>query len=774
MPLVSKVIPGFFNGVSQQAASLRLETQCELLENGLTTLEYGLMKRPNTEYIATLNGAFTDNVILHPINRDLNERYIVLFKNDANNPIEIYNLAGQAMTVNYATAAAKSYAVSVNPKSDIKATTVADYTIVVNANVIPAMKSDIAPVPAPVALVNIKRGVASTRYQIYIDGTLKAETVTSSTDAAQSQTTWIAGDLKGKLDTALGSGWTINIAGSTLQIKKNDGSDFQFYVTDSYGDQAMAGIKGSVQRFSDLPVKAWEGNIVEIRGDADNLFASYFVQYETSTGSKSGVWAETVKPGLRNSFDETTMPHQLVRTAPNTFTFSAIDWASRKAGNEYTAPEPSFINHPIHDVFFFKNRLGFLTGENVVLSKAGEYFDFFPTTGLEVLDDDPIDVGISTNQVNILYHAVPFNKSLLLFSEQQQFISSGGEMLLTPKTIAFNPSTSYQTSTVCKPVAIGSSVYMTVPNGNYSSIREYYVQPDSLIDDAVDTTAHVPEYVPKGIKTLAASGSKNIMFALTPDEKNALYVYKFFWDGPQKAQSSWSKWIFGTEIIDIAVIDNFLFLVISDNNQPLLVKMNLENVKTGSLRCRILLDRMVTVHGAYNPATKETTWILPFATPDDNYAIIRSDKGLTVPYSLKTAPDTIKAPGDYSDSPCYIGFNYTMRYRFTEWFVRDNNNVADTQGRLQIRTLTLSFTKTSTFKVEVKPFQRETLEHYYSGVIVGVSPLGVLDTITDSERFLILANARHTQIDIVNDKPYPCEFQTAGFEGFYTVRSRAF
>ena len=48
MALISQSIPNLINGVSQQPPSLRLNTQAELQENGLSSVVTGLSKRPCT------------------------------------------------------------------------------------------------------------------------------------------------------------------------------------------------------------------------------------------------------------------------------------------------------------------------------------------------------------------------------------------------------------------------------------------------------------------------------------------------------------------------------------------------------------------------------------------------------------------------------------------------------------------------------------------------------------------------------------------------------
>lgn len=46
MSLISSSIPNFVNGVSQQPFTLRLSSQLDAQENGISTVSEGLMKRP--------------------------------------------------------------------------------------------------------------------------------------------------------------------------------------------------------------------------------------------------------------------------------------------------------------------------------------------------------------------------------------------------------------------------------------------------------------------------------------------------------------------------------------------------------------------------------------------------------------------------------------------------------------------------------------------------------------------------------------------------------
>src|SRR5690606_3034329 len=207
--------------------------------------------------------------------------------------------------------------------------------------------------------------------------------------------------------------------------------------------------------------------------------------------------------------------------------------------------DPTFAEKKIQDIFFYRNRLGFLSDESVIFSEAGKFFNFYPTTVTQLLDSDPIDVSASHTKVSILNYAVPFNKDLLLFSSQTQFAVEAGD-LLTPKTVSIKPTTEFECSTKAAPVGVGRNVYFAVPKGMYEGVREYYIAANSDTEDAADVTGHVPKYIPKGVYKIASALNEDTLVLLTSAERNACYVYNYYWNNNEKLQSSWSKWVFAS------------------------------------------------------------------------------------------------------------------------------------------------------------------------------------------------------------------------------------
>ena len=137
------------------------------------------------------------------------------------------------------------------------------------------------------------------------------------------------------------------------------------------------------------------------------------------------------------------MPHAMIREADGTFTVrplsaeydEALFWAPREVGDENSNPEPSFVGQTVKDMFFYMNRLGFLSSDSVILSQPGDYFNFFVGSAIAVSDADPIDMTASSTKPATLKAALGTPKGLLLFAENSQFLLSTSEAAFGPSTV---------------------------------------------------------------------------------------------------------------------------------------------------------------------------------------------------------------------------------------------------------------------------------------------------------------------------------------------------
>ena len=629
--LISNSIPNLLNGVSQQPDTVKLPNQATIQENGLSDIITGLGKRPPTEHIAKLNTDTLTNSKVHIINRDANEQYAVLVNNQS---IKVYDLAGNNKTV--VTPDGLSYLTSTAPQDDFNLVTVADYTFIVNKTKTVALSGSASTTRPDEAIFYVKNGQYRTTYEITIDGSSVASFQTldnsNSSNASSITTDNIATELTNDLNSNL-SGYTISRDGSIIYVSKNSGT-FTASVSDGLGGDGLILIKDKTNSFADLPYKGYTGFVTEIIGDGGTEFDNYFVKWD------GNAWVETVKDGLDNSFDTSTMPHLLIRTADGNFRFCKADgsaytvggssytepeFASRTVGDEVTSPDPTFVGRKINDIFFYRNRLGFLADENVIFSKAGKFFTFWATTVTTAIDDDMIDLAVSHNKVSILKYAVPFNEQLVLFSDQSQF-TLDAEEILSAKTVSINQTTEYEIDDGVKPIGLGQNIYFGISRGSFAGVREYYVNADTEIKDALDTTVNLPRYITGGLTGLKGSSAENTLFGFASGERNSLFVYKYYFDTGSKAlQRSWSKYKFtDTDVLlDGDCIQNYLYIVVKRADGTYLEKLNLKtNEVDTNLDFPVLLDRKTSLTGTYDSGTNKTTFTLPYQETADMEVVL--------------------------------------------------------------------------------------------------------------------------------------------------------
>jgi hypothetical protein len=469
-------------------------------------------------------------------------------------------------------------------------------------------------------------------------------------------------------------GWQFVVSGSTLMIwntktgtansnQYDENGDLRWgiSVSDSAGGAFLNLNWEEVQSFADLPKHGTQNATFKIIGYPQDTGDEYWVDFRVNgnpspiTSKKTwnftsplvstageGLWRETMARGQYYHIEPTTMPWALIRLSSGNFAFTPLDgvsrswggityqppnWADRLCGDLTQQKLPSFLNGPtestkrINDIFFYKNRLGFLSEENIIFSEAGEYFNFFRTTITQTLDSDPIDIASNSVNVSNLNYAVPFFDRLLLFSENSQFSLVGTDNL-TPKTASIQITTNFSAIPEVAPVGSGKNVYFPYYKDSYSGIKEYFLNPENGYMDANEITLNIPKYIEGKISKITASDTENILAVLTkksfgdPEINNVLYIYKYLNVGSERVQGAWSKFLFGPtdRILNVFFKKENLYILIERKNDS--YSLYLEKIDFQSFQAKAYLpytprlDRLITIwpDSSYNPTGTTTTY----------------------------------------------------------------------------------------------------------------------------------------------------------------------
>lgn len=791
MALASQSIKNLKGGISQQPDILRFPNQGDQQINGWSSESQGLQKRPPTKFIKRFgsSGTWGKKPLVHLVNRDEFEQYYMIF---TGNGMAVVDLKGERFPIR----GYDDYANCPDPRSDLRLITIADYTFVVNRRTV---------VKAGTALTHPGYGSLTGRALIACrggqygrtlsvtandfllaeyklpSGVATAENIDQQVAAMDAQA--ILKELaKQANEKTATTGITATVGEGFMVLK---GTDIKSVKTaDGYADQLINGLIYQVQSFNKLPAQAPDGFLVEITGEASRSGDNYWVRYDT----KGKVWRETVQPGIIAGFDRKTMPRGLVRASDGGFDWKILDWAERKSGDDETNPMPSFVDGTINDVFFFRNRLGFLSGENVIMTRSARYFSFFPPSVASLSDDDPLDLAVSHNRISILKYAVPFSEQLLLWSDQAQFVlSSTG--ILSPKTVELNLTTEFDVQDTARPFGIGRGVYFSAPRAAYTSLKRYYaVQDVSDVKNAEDVSAHVPSYIENRVYNIHGSGTENYVTLLSDGAPERVYVYKFLYLAEDIAQQSWSHWEFGpgVTVLASASIGSYMYLLIDRSEGVVLERVEFTAATKDFTHeaYRAYIDGKVsTTCTVFNEDlyvssmnVLELYGGIPHART--KFWTIDSD-GVSTLHAAPTggwaSDPRLYLNGDQRGRKYVVGREFQFLYKFSKFLIKqtadDGTISTEDSGRLQLRRAWLNYELSGSFQIGVDNGYASYSYTMAGGRLGSEVRLGELNLGTGQYRFPVTGNALKQNVILTSSTPNPLNVIGCGFEGNYVRRS---
>lgn len=485
-------------------------------------------------------------------------------------------------------------------------------------------------------------------------------------------------------------------------------------------------------------------------------------------------WYQRVQTPMADStIDKTTAPIIIVQTSSNSFEVRHIPWVPRFSGDSLTNPGPSFVGGTITDVCVHRNRLWFSSGENVVGSAVGDFYNFWLDSYAGVVDSDPIDVKLSSSQVTEILWMTSFQRSIVVFTQNGQQYEIRAQDALTPTTVSVVPSTTYA-SPVIRPSVIGSQLYWAAPKGPNSQVYEYITDEGAAQSSATDTAAHVDGFIPSGILELKASPANDILVMRTATK---FYVNFMFWQGINKIQSAWTSWSFQDDpdiltriIIGMHVIDDNLY-VLSQIDTGTFQTYRLERIP---LRHSDALpsytprfDLFIEASGGvFNGTTKRTTFTVPFMVPDIDSVFLGSAWGNQegvryAPFSVTTdGTDTdIVVTGKLDAHPVYIGVSFNMLVKMSKQYVRDQQNIPAV-GALQLKQCSIYHRNTGYFTFTVDPRTSPASDRVYKYTGKSLGAIGFItnqNTLSDKDmqNFKIMASSGNVDLFVKSDSPAP-------------------
>ena len=327
-------------------------------------------------------------------------------------------------------------------------------------------------------------------------------------------------------------------------------------------EQLMSVFTTQVNNVARLPQQCRDGYIVKVVNSANNEDDYYlkFVSHFPGVDGE-GVWEETTRPGQKNTINAYAMPHQIVRLADGSFVVSPVEWDPRQVGDNITNPFPTFIGKTINNIAFFRNRLVLLSDENIIMSRPGDFFNFWAKTAMTVTAADVIDISVASTYPAVLYEAIEVNAGLLLFSPTQQFLLTTDNDVLSPETAKVNSISSYRFNEKTYPVSMGVTVGFLNNAGMNARFFELTNIRREGEAEVLEQSKPISERLPADMNLLADSKENNLMMAGTFGLRE-VWGYRYFNSGEKRIQSAWFRWELTGDLVYHCIMDDVYYAVL--------------------------------------------------------------------------------------------------------------------------------------------------------------------------------------------------------------------
>jgi hypothetical protein len=478
-----------------------------------------------------------------------------------------------------------------------------------------------------------------------------------------------------------------------------------------------------------------------------------------------------------------------VTTAPVQGDFSRLKyWKNREIGDAETNPMPSFVGYPIDLISFYKNRIVFASRQNVICSQAGDYFNFFASTVITIVDSDPVDISASTLKPIRLKHAISTPQGLLLFGDNAQMLLSTTTEAFSPKTAEINLlSTLNQTDRIA-PVDIGSS-YIFVEEGlKASSIYEMSIADINTKPQSIELTRPLPSYIPAAIVDMQVSQSAGTLALLSKQETRNLYLYRWFNLTGDNRVSGWFRWIMPSDVEFFTFDHDILFVVTKHGSNYVLSRMSLltdtpsESLLFEGQYLDVRLDLFdYNPTRVYNSGTDLTRICFKDGFEDTNLQpvlmFLNADvagyfEEQTLQYDATAAVGQkyfLTVEGNQTTAKFALGYKYEALAQLPAFYVvKDERGGKDTLNVPRITRIKVNSHNSGPYKAVVRSEGREDFTLELPQINADYYLANNVPIIRNAQSTVpVLAKGDQFEFELIADNPFPTAFTSLDWEGTY-------
>ena len=620
------------------------------------------------------------------------------------------------------------------------------------------------------------------------NGLIRPEPTPFDSDTAVSGDTVLGGII-----AELPSGITGTIIGNGIYLSSSN--SFNCEIVE---DDLMRSMGTSVNDVTLLPKQCKHGYIVKVANARISEEDDYYLRFDgLNDQDGTGSWTECAKPGIAKNL--TNMPLVIQRTGLAdqgtvneiaTFTIKQFTYAGREVGDDNSNPFPSFKDQRINKVLFFRNRLAFLSEENVILSRPGTVGqpDFFSETALTVSANDPIDISCSSTFPSELFDGIDINSGLVVFSSNQQFLLSSDDTVLNPDTAKLRSISTFNYNKDIAPISLGTTVAFLDNSGKFSRLMEMANIAREGEPNVVNQTQVVPTLLPKDIDLFTNSRENNLVI-MGKTDSDTVQGFRYLNVGDKRQQSSWFKWKFNNPLLYHFIINDEYYFLDTDNflqTVRLVQQESDPSITQDNIDFLLHVDNYTTDTGSsnsYDASTNLTTftgvlWLPLVTTP--NYDLVVIDTNTTSVrvgrYGKPTLTSTTSftLPGDWSGVTLTIGYLYEYSVAFPTFYLsrqQGEANRADVNSSLVVHRVKFHFGKIGLYETTLSRIGKSDYTEVYESTELDeydVSDAPYLEEFIKT----VPVYEKNTNVDITlkSSHPAPSTLRAVSWEGDYSPK----
>ena len=551
-------------------------------------------------------------------------------------------------------------------------------------------------------------------------------------------------------------------------------------------------VPSKVQDTGDLPSQCKHGMVVEVvnsEAEEDNYYVKFFGNNDKDG---EGTWEECAKPGRLIRLKRSTMPVVLIRTADSNFRLSELDgstytisstqysvpqWDDAIVGDDVTNPEPSFIGKNINKMLFFRNRFAILADENIVMSRPGDFTNFFAKSAIQLIASDPIDIAASSEYPATLFDGLQTNTGLVLFTKNQQFMLTTDSDVFSPLTAKINSLSSYNFNFATNPISLGTTIGFLDNAGKFSRFFEMAQIQREGEPEIIEQSAVVNRLFEKDLKLISNSRENDVIF-FSEEDTSTLYGYRYFDSIRERKLAAWFKWTLTGTIQYHCMQDDNLYVVVRNNNKDQLLKYSIKmDSNTFALaENRVHLDHLMSVSGwTYNATTNKSTKAKPTGLESSNQLVAYDiDAGTNQGRFGKITINgsNLELDGNWSGETFLIGYEFTMEVELpTIYVVRQEGESfrADSRANTILHRASFAFGPIGLYETTLTRTGRNDYTEVFEVSLANQYAANTAATTNNNKLYSIPIYDRNTNVTlkVKSTHPTPANILYMTWEGVY-------